>query len=155
MQLYKLTDEMLKLYDSDAEDVALERVAKEIKVKAESIAKFIKNLDADAKMLGDEIKELQAKKKTTENKVVQIKKYVFDNLEALELKNIEAGIFKFSIIDVKSPVAEVENPEDLPKEYQKQTITANKTKIIEDYKTSGICPKGAVIKDGYSYLKLK
>ena len=43
MKLYELKEEMLELYDGDATEEALEKVAKEIKVKAESIAKFIKN----------------------------------------------------------------------------------------------------------------
>ena len=155
MKLYELTEEFTTMYnDDDVDDLALEKVAKTIQKKAEDIVKLMKSWASDSIAIAEEVKLLNAKKKASDNRIKSMKKYILENMEDLKMDVLPAGAFKLKIVTVNKASVDVEDAEVLPKEYQKQTITADKTKILEDYKSSGMCPVGAAIHDGYKYLKI-
>ncbi|MCP4392761.1 MAG: hypothetical protein GY804_00560 [Alphaproteobacteria bacterium] len=155
MKLYELTEEFTTMYnDDDVDDLALEKVAKTIQKKAEDIVKLMKSWHSDSKAIAEEVKLLNAKKRASDNRIKSMKKYILENMEDLKMDVLPAGAFKLKTVTVNKATVDVEDAEVLPKEYQKQTITADKTKILEDYKVSKICPVGAIINDGYKYLKI-
>lgn len=98
----------------------IEHVEAEAKEKLEATALYMRELDADAKALGEEIARLQSRKKSAERRVEWLKNYMRPTLEALggKLKTPRATVYTMKtqkvIVDV--------NPVDLPEAFQKHEI---------------------------------
>ena len=80
MNLYEISDAMLRLADVDDEtiDVAseLEAILMQFAEKAKNIAGLIRNLESERNAVSDEANRLQNKAKALETRVEQIKAYL-------------------------------------------------------------------------------
>ncbi len=129
MKLYELPDalraafEALEVDEETGEIInaeALERVEAEARDKLEGTALYLRELDADAKSLGDEISRLQSRKRSIERRTEWLRQYMRPALDAMggKLKTPRATIYKMKtqkvIVDV--------NPVDLPEAFQKHEI---------------------------------
>lgn len=115
---------------------ALQELAAERREKVENIGLFIKNEESKAKAIGDELKSLQARKKSHENRVEALKKYLlkFGGGETVETSRV---CVKFSS-GRESTV--IDNPEEVPESYRIYTFKPNKTEIKKAIKAGETIP---------------
>ena len=101
MNLYTLTENYLRVLElaESGEDLAdtLEAIEDAIEVKAENTAKVIKQLEANADMLANEIKRLSERKTTLESNSRNLKMYLQDQLEKCGKSKIKGEIFTVAI----------------------------------------------------------
>ena len=69
----------------------------EFDIKAENVAQYIKNLNIESTALGDEIKKLQARKKSKDNKIKSMKEYLKNCMLQTGRDKIETSKVKLSI----------------------------------------------------------
>ena len=156
--MFELTGDFIDLYESeDLDEKKLEQTAVAIKRKAEGAAMFLKSLESDSKQISTTIMELQAKKKTIDNKFVSFKDYVKFNLEKMDIKRLEAGIFTFTINrnGGKLPVLINLPPEKIDKRYQIINIDIDKEAILADFEETGVMPNGIEIGKRGTHLRIK
>jgi len=130
-KLYELTEmyqNISNLIEEDADNETLEKALDEItdniQMKAENMAKLIKSIEGNINALKDEEKRLQAKRKALENKVVNIKEYLENQLKAMGLKKVQGNLFTVSI--QKNPQSVNILNEDLIPEKFKEVVTTTK-----------------------------
>lgn len=108
MKLYELANDFLEVenlegVDAQTQNEILNAIKVEIENKGDGIIKFIRNEEASLKVIDEEIKRLQAIKKTKNNKIKNIKDYVHHCMTTMGSKKIEGNIGRISIR--KNPVA--------------------------------------------------
>jgi exonuclease VII small subunit len=119
MKLYEYTQDYLHLLEISEEldeEVlidTLESITESLEEKAENIAKVIRTFEAEAKILKTEEERLAAKRKTIENKITYLKKYLFDSLEMTGINRIKRPLFTISIQN-NPPGVDVINPDLIP-----------------------------------------
>lgn len=157
MKLYQISAELEKLWaaadavaeqnegelpkDLSAELDALE-LAKEEKVI--NIAKVIKNYQAEAEALENEIKRLRAKKATAEGKVEYLKGYLANNLEP-GIK-ISDGILTVSW-KKSPPKVFVEDDAKVPDQFCTFTREVSKKELSEFLKSGGECDFAQLVQE--------
>ena len=140
--LYELTGDYLRAYDLiDTEEYdedmlmeILEELNDDIEVKAEGYAKVMKNLSAEAEALKKEEERLYARRKAKENAVSRMKKSLQEAMEATGKTKFKTELFSFNIQANAPSVMLHKDPVEIPAEYQKVTIEADKTAIKEALK---------------------
>ena len=140
--IYELTGEWLRAYDLiDAEEFdedvlieTLEQIEEDIEDKADSYAKLMKNLTAEAEGLKKEEERLYARRKAKENAVSRMKKSLQDSMEATGKTKFKTELFSFNIQANQPSVILDKEVSELPEEFQKVTVEANKTAIKEALK---------------------
>lgn len=148
--LYDLTGEYLELLDM-AEDPetdpqafsdTLESLDWEFEDKADGYAKIIAQMNADSGTIGDEIKRLQARKKSMEGNIDRMKKSLQMAMETTGKRKFKTSLFSFGI--QKNPprvVMDVENLTDIPIDYLvPQDPTVDKKKIMAELKSGAALP---------------
>jgi len=148
--LYDLTGEYLELLDM-AEDPetdpqafsdTLESLDWEFEDKADGYAKIIAQMNADSGAIGDEIKRLQARKKSMEGNIDRMKKSLQMAMETTGKRKFKTSLFSFGI--QKNPprvVMDAENLTDIPIDYLvPQDPTVDKKKIIAELKSGAVLP---------------
>jgi hypothetical protein len=122
MKLYEFTQNYLQLIeraDEIDEDVLIDTIAaikESLEDKAENIAKLVRSFEADTKTIKAEEERLKAKRKTLENQVVYLKKYLFEQLDAIGIEKIKRPLFTISI-QANPPGVDVINSGEIPAEY--------------------------------------
>ena len=160
MRLYELTEALqhVECIIESAEGELTEETEKyldalqmERSAKLESIAKILKNTEAQTKALKAEEERLAKKRKSLAGRTDWLKGYVLNNINASE--KVEVGIFTFSVRS--SQAVEVEDLEKLPDEYKRVEYreSPDKKKILEMFKEGNAVP-GAHVEKRFS-LQLK
>lgn len=124
MKLYELTENysnLLELLDNpeiepEVLEQSLNEVAEQIEVKAENIAKLIKNIDGDIEAIKNEEKRLVEKKRSLEAKKLRIKEYLYGQIKLLENKKVKTPLFSIAI-QKNPPSVAVESEENIPECY--------------------------------------
>lgn len=157
-KMYDLTEMYLNIWDLvndeetdlDSLELALQEVEENITVKAENMAKLIKNIEGNVKVLKDEEKRLQGKRRALENKIVGIKDYLEYQLRNMDLKKVQGDIFTVAI-QKNPPTVKFTDEELIPEKYKEQIITVKipKKAILDDIK-EGIEVPGAEMIQGES-----
>ena len=134
--LYELTEqyrELLELAeenDSSAFQDTLESLEDAIEDKAEKMAYVMQEIDGDIKLLGDEIKRLQGRKKSLESNLKRMKDYLLDELEKLDKPKGKTA--RFTIYTQNNPESiEIENEELIPDRYKIPKYTIDRKGIKE------------------------
>jgi hypothetical protein len=165
MNLYDIDQRLVTLLEEhfDIEDGVLceseEELAKKIDevsldldTKIENIGCYIKNLEADVEALKKEEDNLKARRKSAENKIEGLKRYLNGYLMACFPKDEDRAKWKFKSPKVvlgyrKSSSVEVPDIEKLDKKYLKITTKVDPDKkAIGDAIKNGEEVKGAFIK---------
>lgn len=148
-------DEMTgEIYETDEELAkAIDECGLELDTKIENIGCFIKNLEADVEALKKEEENLKARRKSAENKIEGLKRYLNGYLQAVYPNDDDRRKWKFKTARVvlgyrKSTTVEVPNLADLDDSFIKikTEMSADKT-AIKDAIKSGKEVKGAFLKD--------
>lgn len=151
--LYELTGIYQDIYQMDIDDETkadtLEAMDwnEDFINKVEGYVKVIKNLDGDEATVDAEIKRLQDRKKTIQNK----KKKLKDNLQtAMELtgnEKVKTALFSVSVSNTKASV--IVEEDRLPKKYMVITTKPDK-KTLYDLLKEGKKIRGAVLQPNRS-----
>ena len=119
MTLYELTEQLQKLYeiaedpDTDPEIIAdtMEAVEGDFETKADGYAMVIKQLNADAKAVKEEIDRLTARKKALENSAERITNNLQAAMIAASKPKFKTTLFSFGI--QKNPASVVMDTTDV------------------------------------------
>ena len=125
--LYELTAEFKEaehLYntsESEEEMLEAERYLIEAEVdlteKAENIAKWIKNLESERDTFKKESDRLASKAKSFDNKVINLKRYLQDNLEVAGVDKVKGELFTVSLQN-NAMSLDIESIEHIPMEFK-------------------------------------
>lgn len=113
---------------------ALAKIEEEFSQKAANVVRLIKNRQAEADAISAEIKRLESRKKSRENAVKSLKNYLMENMVEPKLKT---DLFSLYVGSSQSVELEI-SAENLPLDFQKVKIEADKTKLKEALKTGEI-----------------
>lgn len=152
-KLYELTENynnLLELLEDETIpqeiiEKSLSTVSEEIDVKAENIAKVIKSIEVDTKGLKEEEQRLAARRNSLENRLSNLKDYLYQSMKALDKQKIKGSLFTLGI-QKNPPSVNISNIDSIPKDYfVAQEPLLDKKAILADLKT-GKLVEGAEIK---------
>jgi uncharacterized protein YeeX (DUF496 family) len=115
----------------------MESLQGDLETKADGLLMYVANLKAEEKALGDEIKRLQAKKKTKQNHQERLRNYLRDNMAAAGISKIECPLFTITLRK-PSQVVEVDDLYAIPDVYVNVDIKPDKALIKEALKEGKI-----------------
>ncbi|WP_409068893.1 siphovirus Gp157 family protein [Clostridium caseinilyticum] len=123
-KLYELTQNyknLLDLVDNPEVPVemlkeSLDNIGEEINIKLENVAKVIKSIEVDAKGLKEEEKRLADRRKTLENRIVNLKEYAENSMRVTGVTKIKGKVFTLGI-QKNAPSVEITEEESIPEEY--------------------------------------
>jgi len=103
--LYELTEQQRQLKEvaangdlpAEALNDTFQALEGEFNEKAVSIIHVVNDIDADIESIDNEIKRLQARKKTATNKKESIREYLRSNMEASGITKIDCPLFSISL----------------------------------------------------------
>lgn len=149
MNLYELSQNYLAVQDMDLEPETLkdtlDSIEEAIEVKAENIAKWIRNLEADKKAFEEEEKRFKDKKQAADNRIKSLKLYLEDNMRLTGKTKFKAGFFSFAIQN-NPPSVEVFDEALIPKQFLiEQPVKIDRAGIKELLKAGEEVP-GAELK---------
>ncbi len=146
--LYELTgafNQVAEMIDGEKINPAvidtLESIDLAIEDKANGYAKIIKNVEADSKVIADEIKRLQSRKQTLDNNVKNMKLSLQNAMQEIGKTKFKTQLFSFGI-QKNPPSVEILKEELIPEEFIKVVTTVDKTAIKKaDFEVPGIVMK--------------
>jgi DNA repair exonuclease SbcCD ATPase subunit len=145
MKLYELAQnyaqlmEMAEEMESDALVDTLEALQDAIEDKAENIAKLIKNLEADVKVIKEEEQRLADRRRSIENKVNRLKEYLQQQLEIAGLQRVKRPTITVAIQN-NPPSVEITDEKLIPSEYMIPQYKVDKKSILERLKNGETVP---------------
>lgn len=145
MKLYELAQnyarlmEMAEEMESDALVDTLESLQDEIEEKAENIAKLVKNLEADAKIIKEEEQRLADRRRSIESKVTRLKEYLQQQLEVAGLQKVKRPTITVAI-QANPPSVEIADEKLIPSEFMIPQYKVDKKSIMERLKNGEIIP---------------
>ena len=144
MKLYEITDAYLSLDEAEkTEEIikVLDGIKDEFDKKAENTVKVIRNFEADIQALRDEEKRLADKRRSLEKKKKDLKEYLYFNMERLNLRKVNAGIFDINI--QKNPQSiKILDEATIPDKYKIASYRLDKKTLKDDIK-NGVEIEGA------------
>ena len=97
--------------------------------KYEGYVHVVKSSEALAKAAKETAKEFQSKANTHTNLAKRLKTRLLEDMTQHGTQKAPAGAFQLAIQKNSAPTIEVENPEELPEEYQVHTVAADKHEL--------------------------
>lgn len=144
-----------ELTEEQVQEIGQE-LAIELKNKSSNIIAYMIDTESLLERIKAEEKRLADMRKIGEARLEKFKKYVKENMEALELQKIQTELGTLSI--AKNPLSvEVIELNKVPQEFLKQEIkiSADKTAIKEHFKETGEVPEGCIIYTDRTSLRIK
>ena len=136
MKLYEITDAYLSLDEAEKTDEiikVLDGIKDEFDKKAENTVKVIRNFEADIQALRGEEKRLADKRKSLEKKKEDLKEYLYFNMERLNLRKVNAGLFDINI--QKNPQSiKILDEATIPDKYKIASYRIDKKTLKDDIK---------------------
>ena len=125
--LYQLATEYRqmadKLHDLDLPDEVindtLESAGGDLQEKATNVAKFVRNLEADADKIEEAAKAMLDRAKAYKRKAESIKRYLHTNMETAGISKIESPWFVLSIRNNQESVV-IDDESDIPSDYLRE-----------------------------------
>lgn len=160
--LYEITRDLILLKDIDVleptngepEETRLEQLRQSLDNlnmkfvdKVTNIVKFIKNLEAQRDAVACEAKRLSDRKKAIDNRIDWLKNYVKTAMQATQSEKIKYALFTI-YVGQSQPSVEVLNIDELEEQFIKIKKEVDKTKILEQVKSTGVIPAGVNIVQG-------
>jgi DNA repair exonuclease SbcCD ATPase subunit len=145
MKLYELAQnyahllEMAEEMDPEVLKDTLSSIQEEIEDKAENIAKLIRNLEADAKIIREEEKRLAERRQSIEKKIDYLKQYLQEQLEVAGLQKVKRATITVSI-QYNPPSVEIADENLIPSDYKIPQFKIDKKSIMERLKNGEEIP---------------
>lgn len=161
MKLYELTQNYRNLENLGEQEgltvemiqEALGQVEEDINTKIENTCKVMKEIEADALGIDEEIKRLTVLKKQKENTAKKLKEYIEFEMNGIGLNKVEGKLFKISFR--KSKAVKILDETKIPKEFIKikTTETILKTKLSKALKNGEIVEGAELIENRSLQIK--
>jgi len=159
--LYELTENYLALTEMDPEDDAdfaealensLDEITDDFNEKSINIVKYEKNLLAERDAIKNEIKNMQTRAKSLNNKVDQLRDYLKTNMIETGINKISCPFFVISLRNTKASVI-IDDDKKVPQEYIDTTLIekVSKTRLYGDLK-DGIDIAGCHLQENKSLI---
>jgi hypothetical protein len=132
--------------DKEALNALVNEIQDNFEGKAERIAKFMANVQAEAAAYKAEEERLYKRRKTAERKAATLKWLLEDNMKRAGMKKVQAGVFTLSI-QKNPPSVWIASDKDIPTDYWRiipETREPDKKALLEALK-SGIEIEGVYI----------
>jgi chromosome segregation ATPase len=145
MKLYELAQnyshllEMAEEMDPEVLKDTLSSIQEEIEDKAENIAKLIRNLEADAKIIREEEKRLAERRQSIEKKIDYLKQYLQEQLEVAGLQKVKRPTITVAI-QYNPPSVEIADENLIPSDYKIPQFKIDKKSIMERLKNGEEIP---------------
>jgi len=149
-KLYELTGAMAALAEMEEDQAVidtLEGLEMEFNDKANNIVLYERNINSYIEGIDSEIKRLQARKKSLNNRISSMKDYLRDNMERSGISKIECPLFTISCVkgrDMANVIDEEALPDDCVK--TKVIIDPDKAEILKKLKAGEEVPGAELIK---------
>lgn len=151
-KLYELTEQysnLMELLDNpevpqEMLEESLNKINDELDVKLENIAKLIKSIEVDVKGFKEEEKRLADRRKSSENRITNLKEYVEGAMRATGIKKVNGKVFTLGI-QKNAPSVEITDENSIPEEYFILEKKLVKKKVLEAHKEGRKVP-GTTIK---------
>lgn len=159
MKLNDIAQDYIGLLESDLEGEQLTDCLDSIKdafeEKGNNIVAVLNTLNGDVSALDNEIKRLQARKKTITNNQDRLKEYLRYNMELSGITKINSPLFSITL-GKPTQQAEVVDVDFLPDDYvnAEVKIKPDLKAILKDLKEGKDIP-GAILSEGKSRLLIK
>jgi len=161
MKLYELAEaynRVADLFDEEGSDwrKSLDDIADAFNDKAESVAKMVRQLEAEAKLYSEEARRLSDKAAATANKVANLKGYLMAMMQATGIDQVKGSIFNI-FPKTSPPSCIVEDESIIPRECQRviPEQTQPDKKAILDAIAEGIAVPGARVEAGNKFILIK
>lgn len=146
MKLYDLAQnyaqllEMAEEMESDALVDTLESLQDAIEEKAENIAKLVKNLESDAKIIKEEEQRLAERRHAIEAKIERLKTYLQEQLETAGIEKVKRPTITVAI-QANPPSVDVIDEKAIPNDFLiPQAPKVDKRSILERLKKGEAIP---------------
>ncbi|MBA2877995.1 replicative superfamily II helicase [Anoxybacillus kamchatkensis] len=146
MKLYELAQnyahlmEMAEEMESDALVDTLQSLEDAIEEKVENIAKLIRNLEADAKIIKEEEQRLAERRRAIEAKVERLKTYLQEQLEVAGLQKVKRPTITVAIQN-NPPSVEIADEKLIPSKFMiPQPAKVDKKSILDRLKNGEVIP---------------
>ena len=153
MNLYTLTDNYLRVLElaENGDDLTdtLEALEDAIEDKAENTAKVIKQLEANASMLDNEINRLTERKKASDNNAKRLKVYLQEQLEKVGTDKIKGEIFTVAIKNNPQSVDVLDETKIPAAYFIEQAPKLDRKELLEQLKAGETIP-GVTVKQSRS-----
>lgn len=160
--LYEITRDLVLLKDIDVLEPtdgepeenrleqlrqALDNLNMKFVDKVTNIVKFVKNLEAQREAVASEAKRLSDRKKAIDNRIDWLKNYVKTAMQATQSEKIKYALFTI-YVGQSQPSVEVLNIDEVEEQFIKIKKDVDKTRILEQVKSTGVIPAGVNIVQG-------
>lgn len=159
MKLYEVSQAYRQLAEfvetGDDWKSAMDTLEDVFDAKVESIAKIIRELEADAKAYEEEAKRLNGHTQAARNRIAHLKEYILYNMIAAGKTKV-GEIVKVSV-QPSPPSCEVVDAEQVPLELWRvipERREVDKKGILELWKESGEVPPGVTIHSDEKHLRI-
>ena len=141
IKLYEISQSYLNILDllEDEEENkelfqhALGMIDDAFETKAENIAKVLNAIKGNIEIVKAEEKRLYDRRKAMENKMGWLKKYLEDEMIAIDKKKFKTDLFSFGI-QKNPPSLKVTTEEYIPEEYYEVTRSLIRRELLKDIK---------------------
>jgi len=153
--LYQIKDKRLELLSlaEESEDMAqavadtMESIDGEFEDKAISLISVVSNMSGDVLAINSEIKRLEARKKSIENRQDSMTDYLKTNMEASGINKIACPLFTITLAKGRD-VVQVDDLDSIPADYLniKTSMTPMKKEILAKLKEGRKVPGASMVK---------
>jgi hypothetical protein len=129
---------MADVLDEQTFQDTLQAIEEAFEDKTENMAKLIKCLEADCKAIKEEEQRLADRRKALENRVSNIKEYLFNQLEVAGVDKVKRPTITVSI-QLNNPSVEVLDESIVPSDYMiPQPASIDKKSILQALKDGAV-----------------
>lgn len=143
-----------KLHDLELDDQTiadtLEGLSGDVQEKAVNVAKFFRNMEADAEKIEEAAKQMLARAKAIRNRSASLKQYLLTNMEVSGISKIESPWFVISIKQNPASVT-IDDESLIPDDYMREipaTFAPDK-KLMKSALDEGYIIPGARLTRGH------
>ena len=159
MKLYEISAEFEELLtDDELTDEELQEKLQNLEMavedKCQNAIGLLRTLANRSNAYDAEQKRLAALKKSTDNRIAQVKAYYLDELSRIGMKRVQTSLGVMSIAKAGGKRSlEVDDETLIPKEYFDNVPTLNRDRLRENLENDEVIP-GAHLKERGTYLRI-
>ena len=164
MKLYELTDHYREVLDQLSEPpedgheeercrALLMGLGEAFDEKVLSIAKVVRSMDADVAAIAAEVDRLQARRRHLVGRIDWLKRYLLGEMEAAGRTKVRGSTLTLALVKAP-PSCEVANVDDVPGEFRRVKIEADRAGILEHFRSTGEVVPGTVVIADRLYLRI-
>ena len=133
-------------------DLALNVLGSQVETKMENIAKLMRNWEGESDAIDAEIKRLRDRKSVIDKAADRLKEYALSCLQAAQMRRIKLPLVT-AYIGTTSYVDLAVSPEELPEEFRRIKVEADKTAIKKALDAGQEIPGAAMAEREYLVLR--